>query len=416
MARDDIVVGLDIGTSKIACVIGDVSRGVLDQIEIIGVGVAESTGLRKGVVVDIEKTASCIRQAVEAAEIMAGVQIGSVHTGVAGGHVMGQNVTGLVAVSGENHVITREDVNRVINAAKAVAIPPEREVLHILPQGFTVDGEDGIRDPVGITGVRLEVSVHIVTGAVTSAANLVRCAHLAGLSVEDVVLEPLASAEAVLTEDEMQIGTALVDMGSGTTDIVIYKNGSLMFTASLSIGGWHITNDLAMGLRMTPGEAETLKRNSGCTLVDLVDERETITVNTLGSSKPKVMHRRGVAEIIQPRVMEILDLVLQELERSQLMLPGGMILTGGTALLEGIQELSESMFNMPVRIGYPRQLKGLSDRVHSPIHATGVGLLLYGTRERWSGKGNQRFIKGNLFDNILKRMKSWYSFFKEDYF
>jgi cell division protein FtsA len=416
MAREDIVVGLDVGTSKIAAVIGDVSRGVMDHIEIIGVGVAESTGLRKGVVVDIEKATSCIRQAVEAAEIMAGVQIGSVYTGISGGHVMGRNVPGLVAVSGDNHVITREDVNRVINAAKTTAIPPEREVLHILPQGFTVDGEDGIRDPVGMTGVRLEVTVHIVTGAVTSAANLIRSVHLAGLSVEDVVLEPLASSEAVLTDDEMQIGTALVDMGSGTTDIVVYKNGALMYTASLSIGGWHITNDLAMGLRMTPSDAETLKRNSGSALVDLVDDRETISVTTLGANKPKVMLRRQVAEIVQPRMMEMLDLIHRELEKSQLMLPGGVVLTGGTSLLEGIQELSESMFNMPVRIGYPRQLKGLSDRVHSPIHATGVGLLLYGTRERWSGKGNQRFIKGNLFDNILKRMKSWYSYLKEDYF
>ncbi|MDA1193539.1 MAG: cell division protein FtsA, partial [Candidatus Poribacteria bacterium] len=238
MAREDIVVGLDIGTSKIACVIGDVGRGVENAIEVIGVGVADSEGLRKGVVVDIETTAASIRKAVDAAEVMAGVEIGSAYIGIAGGHVTGQNVKGLVAVSGEGNVVTPEDVNRVINAAKAVAIPVEREVLHVLPQTYSVDGTDGIRDPVGISGVRLEVSVHIVTGAVTSAANLVRCAHLAGLSVEDVVLEPLASAEAVLNDDEMDMGTALIDMGSGTTDVVVYKSGALMHTASLGVGGW----------------------------------------------------------------------------------------------------------------------------------------------------------------------------------
>lgn len=416
MAREDIVVGLDIGTSKIACVIGDVSKGVLNDIEVIGVGVVASDGLRRGVVVDIEKTATSIRKAVEAAETMAGVQIGSVHTGLAGGHVTGQNHEGVVAVSGSDHVVTPDDVGRVISAAKAVAIPVEREVLHVLPQTYSVDGVDGIRDPVGIAGVRLEVTVHIVTGAVTSAANIVRCAHLAGLSVEDVVLEPLASAEAVLTEDEMAIGTALIDLGSGTTDIVIYKEGALTLTSSLSVGGWHITNDLAMGLRMTTAEAEDLKRNHGSASVDLVDSHETVSVQTRGSDRPKMVLRRDVARIIQPRVIEMLELIQHEIEKSQEMLPGGLVLTGGTALLEGIQELSEQMLGMPVRIGYPRPLGGLSDRVNSPIHATGVGLLLYGTRERWSGKGTARFIKGNLFEDILSRMKSWFSFLRDDYF
>jgi len=415
MAREDIVVGLDIGTSKIACVIGDVSNGAQGGIEVIGVGVAESEGLRKGVVVDIEKTVGSIRRAVESAEIMAGVQIGSAYAGIAGGHVTGQTAHGLIA-AGDGNVVTQEDVNRVLNAAKAVAIPMEREVLHVLPQTYTVDEMTGIRDPVGITGVRLEVSVHIVTGAVTSAANLVRCAHLAGLSVEDVVLEPLASAEAVLTEEETNNGTALVDMGSGTSDVVIFKNGALMHTASLGVGGWHITNDLAMGLRMTTQEAEQLKREHGSALPEAVDPHETITVEAQGSARPRTILRREAVAIIQPRVVEMLDLVQQELQKSQQMLQGGIVLTGGTALLDGVEQIAEQMMEMPVRVGYPRDLRGLSDRVHSPVHATGVGLLLFGTRERWSGKGTQRFIKGNLFDNIWSRMRGWYSYLKDDYF
>ncbi|GIX06152.1 MAG: cell division protein FtsA [Candidatus Poribacteria bacterium] len=415
MAREDIVVGLDIGTSKTACIIGDIGKGSLEEIEIIGVGVAPSDGLRKGIVINIERTTSSIRKAIEEAELMAGVEIGSAYIGIAGGHVMGHNVNGVVAVSGKDHVVTPEDVNRVINAAKTVAIPPEREVLHILPQMFTVDDMTGIRNPVGITGVRLEVSVHIVTGAVSSAQNLVRCVHLAGLSVEDIVLEPLASAEAVLTPDEFEAGTALIDIGSGTTDLVIYRNGALMHTASLAVGGWNITNDLATVLHLTLPEAETIKREHGCALVELVDPAETISVQGRGTQRTRMIHRTHVAEIVQPRMMEIFELVRQEIEKSHQMI-NGLVLTGGTALLEGIEELGAAMFEMPVRVGYPRPLRGLSDRVHSPVHATGVGLLLYGTRDRWSGKGTSRFIKGNVFENILQRMRSWFASVREDFF
>lgn len=413
MARENIIAGLDIGTSKVAAIIADIGSGDLDEIEVIGVGVAPSEGLRRGVVVDIEKTAASIRKAVEDAELMAGVEISSVYAGIAGGHIMGTNVSGVVAVSGPNHEITQADVDRAINAAQALAIPVEREVIHVIPQGFVVDGQDGIKDPVGMHGVRLEAHVHIITGAVTSAQNLVKSVHMAGLSVEDIVLQPLASSKAVMTDQEKDIGTVLVDMGAGTTDIVIFKNGALMHTKVLSLGGWHVTNDIAMGLRITPQEAERIKKQSGCALVDLVDDTETVAVSLPGGRRPRLIMRRVLAEIIQPRMMEILDLVAREIEKSKVVIMGGVILTGGCALMEGLPELAEYMFDMPVRIGYPRQLKGLVDKVNSPIYATGVGLIIFGAEERKKGKRPKaRFKSSRQFEEILRRMKEWFA----DYF
>ncbi|RKY01804.1 cell division protein FtsA [Candidatus Poribacteria bacterium] len=413
MARENIIAGLDIGTSKVAAIIADIGSGDLDEIEVIGVGVAPSEGLRRGVVVDIEKTAASIRKAVEDAELMAGVEISSVYAGIAGGHIMGTNVSGVVAVSGPNHEITQADVDRAINAAQALAIPVEREVIHVIPQGFVVDGQDGIKDPVGMHGVRLEAHVHIITGAVTSAQNLVKSVHMAGLSVEDIVLQPLASSKAVMTDQEKDIGTVLVDMGAGTTDIVIFKNGALMHTKVLSLGGWHVTNDIAMGLRITPQEAERIKKQSGCALVDLVDDTETVAVSLPGGRRPRLIMRRVLAEIIQPRMMEILDLVAREIEKSKVVIMGGVILTGGCALMEGLPELAEYMFDMPVRIGYPRQLKGLVDKVNSPIYATGVGLIIFGAEERQKGKRPKaRFKSSRQFEEILRRMKEWFA----DYF
>ncbi len=299
MARENIVVGLDIGTSKIAAIIGDMSLGDPEQIEIIGVGIANSHGLRKGVVVDIEKTASSIREAIESAELMAGVEIGSVFAGIAGGHIQGMTMSGVVAVAGPEHEITEADVKRAISAAQALAIPVEREVIHAIPQGFVVDQQDGIREPIGMCGVRLEAYVHIVTGAVASAQNLVRSVYMAGLSVQDIVLEPLASSEAVLTPDEREFGVVLVDIGGGTTDIAIYKDGALMHTAVVSYGGSTVTNDIAMVLKMPPPDAEVLKCRSGCTLVDIVDTHEMISIPSLGENRrPRVLPRQVLAKVI----------------------------------------------------------------------------------------------------------------------
>ena len=413
MAREDIVVGLDIGTSKIAVIIGNTWQGTPEKIEIIGVGKAPSEGLRKGVVVDMDLTTAAIRQAVEAAELMAGVEIGSVYAGIAGGHITGQTSNGLVAVSGEGHEITQSDVDRAINAAQAVSTPVEREVLHVIPQGFIVDSQAGIKDPVGMSGIRLEAFVHIVTGAVASAQNLVKSIYNAGLSVESIVLEPIASAEAVLSHDDKTQGVVLADMGGGTIDIVIYKDGSLQHTAVLSLGGDHVTNDIAYLLKMTRHEAESLKRHRGCALVDLVDEDDAIPIPTVGGvRKPRFITRRDLAEIIQCRMEEILNLIHQEIYNSQFQFPAGVVLTGGTALLDGLLELAEQSLPYSVRVGYPRVLKGLTEKVHSPVFATGVGLVLYGAMERYN-EPKRTFIKGtNLFDQILKRMKDWF----QDYF
>ncbi|MCD6507238.1 cell division protein FtsA [Candidatus Poribacteria bacterium] len=413
MARENVIAGLDIGTSKIAAVIADVGSGDESEIEVIGVGTAPSEGLRKGVVIDIEKTAASIRQAVEDAELMSGVEIGSAYVGIAGGHIMGTNVSGVVAVSGENHEITQSDVDRAINAAQALAIPVEREVIHVIPQEFVVDGQDGIKDPVGLNGVRLEARVHIVTGAVTSAQNLVKSVHMAGISVEDIVLEPLASSKAVMTPSERESGAALVDMGAGTTDIVVFRNGAIVHTKVLSLGGWHVTNDIAMGLRIPVPEAEKVKIQSGCALVGLVDDTETVSVNVSGGRRPRLIMRKVLAEIIQPRMMEILDLVAREVEKSRVIITEGVILTGGCALMEGLPELAEQMFDLPVRIGYPGPLRGLVDKVNSPIYATGVGLVLFGAEDRKKGKGQKgRFKSSRQFEEIWKRMKEWFA----DYF
>ena len=413
MARDDIVVGLDIGTSKIAVIIGNTWQGDAEKIEIIGVGHSPSEGLRKGVVVDIDLTTAAIRRAVEAAELMAGVEIGSVYAGIAGGHITGQTSNGLVAVSGEGHEIKQSDVERAINAAQAISIPVEREVLHIIPQAFVVDNQDGIKDPVGMSGIRLEAYVHIITGAVASAQNLVKSIHNAGISVENIVLEPVASAGAVLPNDEKSHGVVMADMGGGTTDIVIYKDGALHHTAVLSLGGDHVTNDIAQLLKITRQEAERLKRHRGCACVDLVDQNDGIPISTVGGvRKPRFITRQDLAEIIQCRMEEFLSLIGQEVYDSQLNVPAGVVLTGGTALLDGLLELAEQTFPCPVRVGYPRPLKGLTEKVHSPIYATGVGLVLYGAMEHYS-ESKRTFIKGtNLFDQIFKRMKDWF----QDYF
>lgn len=400
--KDSLVVGLDIGTTKICTVVAEVADG---QINIIGLGTHPSKGLRKGVVINIDSTVASIKKAVEEAELMAGVHLTSVYAGIAGGHIKGINSHGVIAV--KNKEIAPSDVKRVIDAASAVAIPMDREVIHIIPQEFIVDDQDGIRDPVGMSGVRLEGRVHIVTGAITSAQNIIKCANRAGLDVDDIVLEQLGSSEAVLTPEEKELGVAIIDVGGGTTDLVIFSNGSIKHTAVFSLAGSHITNDISLGLRTPLEEAEKIKIRYGCALTSLVRKDETIEVPSVGGRKPRALSRYTLAEIIEPRVEEILSLVHHEIVRTGYgnLLASGIILTGGSALLEGIVDLAEQIFNVPVRRGIPTGISGLVDLVNSPMYATGVGLVLYGSRNM----AQSRFKKGEgrIFSKVTHRMKEW---------
>jgi cell division protein FtsA len=402
----ELVVGLDIGTTKICTVVGETVNG---DISIIGIGSYPSKGLRRGVVVNIESTVESIKKAVDEASLMAGCDIRSVYAGIAGGHIKGINSHGVIAI--KNREITESDIKRVINAASAVVIPLDRKLIHVLPQEFIVDDQDGIRNPVGMLGVRLEGKVHIVTGAVTSAQNIIRCANRAGLNVSDIVLEQLGSGEAVLTNEEKDIGVAVVDIGGGTTDLVIFSEGSIKYTAVLALAGNHITSDISMGLRTPNEEAEKLKIKYGCAMASLVDKNETIEVPSVGGRKNRILSRQTLAEIIEARVEEMLSLVNGEIIRSgfQNILAGGIVLTGGSALLDGAAELGEQIFNLPVRRGAPIGVGGLMDLVNSPIYATGVGLVLYGARNTPSGKVP---VNGaGSFDKIMGRMREWFGEF-----
>ena len=374
--KPELFVGLDIGTTKICAIIGEARpSGTLD---IVGFGAHPSHGLRKGVVVDVESTQASIRHAVREAELMAGCEVTHVYAGIAGAHVQGQNSHGIVAV--KNGEVTQLDISRVIDAARAVAIPHDREVIHILPQEYVVDHQDGIREPLGMSGVRLEAKVHIVTGAMTSAQNIVKCAERCGLQVADIVLEQLASSEAVLTQDERELGVCLVDIGGGTTDVAIWSDGSIVHTSVIPIGGAHLTQDIAVGLRTPPEEAEQLKRAHGCAMVALVDKDATLQVPGTGGRQARTLHRTSLAEIIEPRVEEIFRLVGQHVRRTGYadLLASGVVITGGSTLLQGMAELAEDSLGMPVRRGAPMDVGGLTDLVRSPMYATGVGLLKYG--------------------------------------
>ena len=368
------VVGLDVGTTKICAVIArPAAAGGLD---VLGVGTAPSRGLRRGVVVNIDSTVEAIKAAVAEAEQMAGVEVSGVYAGVAGGHIKGVNSRGVVAVSGKDREVSEADVERVVEAARAINLPQDREIIHVLPQSFTVDDGDGVREPVGMSGVRLEVEVHVVTAAVTSVQNVVRSVNRAGLAVHDVVLEPLASAEAVLHEDEKELGVLVIDIGGGTTDLALFRGGAVWHTAILPLGGDHITNDIAIGLRTPMADAEDLKKRYGCALTALVPAEETVDVPSVGGRKPRQLSRQVLSEIIQPRVEEIFTLVARELGRAgfQDAATAGVVVTGGTALMEGVVELAEAVFDQPVRRGVPRGVGGLADVVGSPIYATAVGL------------------------------------------
>jgi len=378
--KERYLVGLDVGTSKVTAVVGE----MLDAgtLEIVGLGVAESRGIRRGVVVNLEAAVESIKKAVEEAELMAGVEIDSVHLGLSGPHIKGFNSRGVIAVAGKNREITRDDVRRAIDAAKAVSLPTGREILHVLPQDFVVDDQDGIGAPVGMTGARLEVNVHIITGSQSSTANIVACVNRAGAGVAEMVVEQLAAGESVLTEDEKELGVALVDIGGGTTDIAIYERGSLWHTSVVNIGGDHFTNDIAVGLRTPVPDAEKIKRKCGCALSAMVDEDETMEVASVGGRKPRVMARRILSEILQPRAEEIFHLVWDDIRRAgyEKSLNSGIVLTGGGAILDGMPEIAEQIFDLPIRRGCPTGAGGLADHVNSPTFATGVGLVLYGHR------------------------------------
>jgi cell division protein FtsA len=404
-AKSDLLVGLDIGTTKICAVVGE---STAEGVDIVGIGMSPSTGLRKGVVVNIEQTVQSIKKALEEAELMAGCEIRNVYAGIAGSHIMGFNSHGVIAVKGGE--VTQKDVDRVIDAAKAVAIPLDRELIHILPQEFIVDDQRGIEDPLGMAGVRLEVKVHIVTGAVSSAQNIIRSCHRAGLDVSDIVLESLASAQAVLTEEEQELGVALVDIGGGTTDLSIFCNDSIKHISVLALGGTNLTNDIAFGLRTPMSSAEKIKVKHSCALAEMVQNNEIIEVPSVGDREPRQLSRRVLAEICEPRAEEILSLVDQELVRSgyKTMVGAGVVLTGGTALIEGISDLGEQVFNLPTRVGYPRGIGGLKDVVMNPKYSTAVGLLLYGANKQ---KTDHRFRirEKNIFNRILSRMRRWFA-------
>ncbi|KAA0257864.1 cell division protein FtsA [Deferribacter autotrophicus] len=409
MKGDEIVVGLDIGTTKICAVVG--KKNEVGSIDVIGVGTAPSTGLRKGVVINIDATVDAIKKAVDEAEKMSGVQIKSATVGIAGGHIKSFNSRGIIAV--KNKEVTKKDVERVIESASAVDIPIGSEVLHVIPQQFILDGQSEIKDPIGMNGVRLEVDVHIVTGAVTSAQNIMKSCERAGISVNDIVLEQLASSEAVLNEDEKEIGVCLIDGGGGTTDMVVFKKGAVHHTAVLQLGGNNFTRDLSIGLNTPESEAEKIKKIYGCVWLDRILDDEVVDVPSVGGRPPRKISRAVLTQILQARAEEIFQMFLGELQKNDLleMLGAGVVITGGISNFEGIEELAASVFEMPVRVGKPQFIGGLTDIVKDPIFATGVGLAIYAAKHGKAGEKISRGSDEKVFNKIFERMKSWFSEF-----
>jgi cell division protein FtsA len=398
-----MVVGLDIGTSKVVAIVGEV--GSDGGIEIIGIGSHPSRGLKKGVVVDIESTVQSIQRAVEEAELMAGCQIEAVYAGIAGSHVKSLNSHGIVAI--KEREVGPGEVERVIDAAKAVAIPADQRILHVLPQEFIIDDQEGIREPIGMSGVRLEAKVHLVTGAVSAAQNIIKCVRRCGLEVDDIILEQLASSHSVLTDDEKELGVCLVDIGGGTTDIAVFTEGAIRHTAVIPIAGDQVTNDIAVALRTPTQNAEEIKVKYACALRTLTNPEETIEVPGVGDRPSRRLARQTLAEVVEPRYEELLGLVQAELRRAGFedMCAAGVVLTGGSAKMEGVSELAEEVFHMPVRIGMPQGVSGLADVVRNPIHATGVGLLLFGQHD--DGGGNALVDDG--VNGLWARMKAWFN-------
>ena len=402
-AAGRMVVGLDIGTSKIVAIVGEL--GPEGQLEIIGIGSHASRGLKKGVVVNIDSTVQSIQRAVEEAELMAGCQIQSVFAGIAGSHIRSMSSHGIVAI--RDREVFQPDIDRVIDAAQAVAIPADQKILHILPQEFLIDSQEGIKEPLGMSGVRLEAKVHLVTCAVNAAQNIEKCIQQCGLAVDDIILEQLASSFAVLTDDEKDLGVCLVDIGGGTSDIAIFTEGAIKHTAVIPIAGDQVTNDIAMALRTPTQNAEEIKIKYGCALASLAGENETIKVPSVGERDDRDLSRQALAEVIEPRYEELFTLIQAELRRSGFedLIPAGIVLTGGTSKMEGVVELAEEIFHMPVNIGKPKSVAGLSDIVRNPIYATSVGLLQYGLGNdpRTHGAHRSETQSGSIWQSV----KSW---------
>jgi len=405
----DLIVGLDIGTSKVVAI---VAAPVLDagpndnKLEIIGIGMHPARGMKKGVVVNIESTVQSIQRAVEEAELMAGCQIHSVYAGIAGSHVRSLNSHGTVAIRDKE--VTQGDVERVLDAAKAVHFPGDQQLLHVMPQEYIIDNQEGIREPIGMSGVRLEAKVHLITGAVSAAQNISKCIERCGLTVDGIILEQMASSYSVLEQDEKELGVCLVDIGGGTTDIAVYVDGAIRHTAVIPIAGDQVTNDIAVALRTPTQYAEEIKMKYACALTQLAREDETIEVPSVGDRPPRQLARQTLAEVVEPRYEELLILVQAELRRSgfEELLAAGVVLTGGSSKMEGVIELAEEVFHLPVRLGVPQHVGGLVEAVRNPIHATGVGLLLFGNQMETTGKPESK--SGGGFKEMMARMKSWF--------
>ncbi|MHB1765499.1 MAG: cell division protein FtsA [Gammaproteobacteria bacterium] len=400
-----LVVGLDIGTSKVVALVGELHKE--GAIEVIGIGSHPSRGLKRGVVVNIDSTVQSIERAIAEAEFMSDIEIDSVYTGIAGSHVRSLNSHGIVAIREQE--VTHEDVTRVIDAARAVAIPADQKVLHVVPQEFIVDQQGDVREPVGMFGVRLEAKVHIVTGAVSAAQNIVKCIERCGLRVQGMVLEQLASAEATLTEDEKELGVALVDIGGGTTDLAVFSHGAIRHTAVIPIAGDQVTNDIAITLRTPSHHAEDIKLRYGCALSQLASPEETIEVPSVGERPSRKLARQALAEVIQPRYEELFTLIQHEIQRAgyEDLVPAGIVLTGGASKMEGAVELAEEIFHAPVRLGIPQAVTGLQDVVSNPIYATAVGLLLHAAREESAPRVDRMRLRED-FEGIWVRMKQWF--------
>lgn len=401
--NEEMIVGLDIGTSKVVAIVGVV--GADGMIEIVGTGMHRSSGMKKGVVVNIESTVSAIQRAVEEAELMAGCHIHSVYAGIAGSHIRSLNSHGIVAI--RDREVLPLDIERVIDAARAVAIPADQEILHVLPQEFIIDSQEGVREPLGMSGVRLEAKVHLVTCAANAAQNIKKCIRRCGLEVDDIILEQLASSYAVLTEDEKQLGVCMVDLGGGTTDIAIFTDGAIRHTGVIPIAGDQVTNDIAMALRTPTAHAEELKIRYACALAKLAGPEETIKVPSVGDRPPRDLSRQALAEVVEPRYDELFTLVQAELRRSGFedLVAAGVVLTGGTGKMEGVVDLAEEIFHMPVRLGCPQNIRGLTDIVNNPIYSTGVGLLLYGMQQR---RASDSRAKGKSAGGLVARIKRWF--------
>lgn len=412
MAKLPTVTGLDVGTTKVCAVIGEVTP---TGVDVIGIGQHPSRGLRKGVVTNIESTVESIKRAVQEAEQMAGIEVELVYASIGGGHLRGINSHGVVAVQGRHREVSVSDVARAIEAARAVNLPLDREILHVLTQGYAVDDQDGVREPIGMLGNRLGVAVHLVTGAATAVQNVVRSVNRAGLMVEDVVLQPLASGESVLTPDERDLGVILIDVGGGTTDVALFREGAVWHTSVIPLGGDHITNDIAVGLRTPPTDAEELKKAFGCAQATLVLEDETVEVPSIGGRKPRVLSRQTLSRIIQARVEEIFTLVARGIGQAGLedAATAGVVVTGGATIMEGVPELAESIFDLPVRRGIPKWVGGLYAQVESPIFATAVGLVLTGARrERQPREGRRGQVFGEGLPGVgrvVRRVRTWMS-------